>query len=108
MKGITTEFKEFAKSHENKKKFVGYHTRILVTHIHCNELCKRVNCIKVFIDGRMEEFIDVECLEKWDENAINQLGRNGALIYIPDYEKIDFYLEKIIKAFGKLFITYNA
>ena len=54
----------------------------------------------------IQEYIDVPCIQYWDDNAINKIHQRGANCNMPDLAKIDEIIADY-KKMGDVTVIYN-
>lgn len=65
---------------------------IRITHLHnlhSGRSLIRGNRVQVWIDGECVESKDVPCKERYDKTRMNAVGRLGAIIWEPHFERLE-------------------
>ncbi len=103
------DYKKYAESVENQKRFVGYGDRILVTYKKNNGYGLFINSVEVWQNGSIIDWVDVECIKGWDGEKNNQIGRKGSITQTPDHRRIAIAVGDYLQKYKSenLFLTYN-
>jgi hypothetical protein len=85
--------------------------RILITARHRREVNNSLilgNSIRVEIDGFTVQSHFAPCLREYDQNALNQIKRKGAIVNLKNHKKIQETLEALKAKYPGLPVQDNS